>query len=35
MSVHNETPIFEALNWIFVTTMGNNLLVWYLAQEAS
>ena len=28
----DHATIFEALNWIFVTTMGNNLLVWYLAH---
>ena len=26
------SPIFEVLNWIFETTMGNNILVWYLAH---
>ena len=28
----DHATIFEALNWIFETTMGNNLLVWYLAH---
>ena len=28
----DHATIFEALNWIFETTMGNNLLVWYLVH---